>query len=160
MSLRLILRLIILVASVSVGIVGILMIRSNTLSGLLFGFSVVVGAIGVAIVSLFKIAVFGKTYPDDGFGLLSERQGTSFVTFLVFLLGALLIFLAMRGIYNGVLPAFGSDPYLVFAQAPLRYLLSFSVLFFGGAGLVWLSWKVWRTRKASGKPGAISNRKR
>jgi hypothetical protein len=135
------------------------MIRSNTLSGLLFGFSVVVAAIGVVVVSVFKIAVFGKAYPDDGFGLLSERQGVSFGSFLVFLLGALLIFLAMRGIYNGVLPAFGSDPYLVFAQAPLLYLLSFSALFFGGTGLVWLSWKVWRTRKASRKPGAISNRK-
>ena len=150
MSLRSIIRLIAFAASVSIGIAGLYIMKAENWAGLLVGFAcVVVAACGV-VVSVFRIPVFGKAYPDSGFGVLSESQGNALGSILVFLLGALVLFLAARGVYRGVVPVLGSGPDVTFAQAPLDYLLSCAVWFGGGGGLVWLSWKVMPHRKARG----------
>jgi hypothetical protein len=150
MSLRLVIRVVILVASICIGFAGLSMITSDNWSGLLLGFSCMVVAVSGAVVSIFKMPVFGKAYPDSGFGVLSERQGVSCGAVLVFLFGTLLVFLALRGVYRGAIPAIGSGPDIVFAEAPFRYLLSFVVWSGGGACLIWLSWKVARSRKTKG----------
>lgn len=150
MSLRSIIRLIAFAASVSIGIAGLYIMKAENWAGLLVGFAcVVVAACGV-VVSVFRIPVFGKAYPDSGFGVLSESQGNALGSILACLLGALVLFLAARGVYRGVVPVLGSGPDVTFAQAPLDYLLSCAVWFGGGAGLVWLSWKVMPHRKARG----------
>lgn len=147
MSSRSVIRLVVFVASVCIGVAGMHMIKADNWAGLLLGFCCIAVAVSGVVVSAFKIPVFGQAYPDSGFGVLSDRQGNTFGSVLVFLFGALLIFLATRGIYRGAMPALGSGPDIVFAQAPFRYLLSFAAWFGGGAGFVWLSWKVGSYRK-------------
>ena len=154
MSLRSIIRLVVLVASVLIGIAALYMLNSGSVAGLLIGFSCMVAAVSGVVVSVFRIPVFGNSYPDSGFGVLSERKGSVFGAVLVSLLGALLLFLAMRGVYRGAMPALGSGPDVVFAQAPLRYSLSFLVWCGGGASLIWLSWKVARSQKSKGDRAA------
>jgi hypothetical protein len=154
MSLRIVIRLVVLVASIGIGIAGMRMIKSDNWSGLLLGFSCMAVAVSGAVVSVFKMPVFGNAYPDSGFGVLSERQGISSGAVLVFFFGTLLVFLALKGVYSGAMPALGSGPDIVFAQAPFRYLLSFVVWSGGGACLIWLSWKVARSRKTKGNRAA------
>ncbi|MEC5387849.1 hypothetical protein VVD49_19105 [Uliginosibacterium sp. H3] len=129
-----------------------LMVRSGNGAGLLVGFCTLVAAFCGVVVSVFRIPVLGKARPDDSFGLLTDRQGNAIGAFLVFLLGALLIFLPLRGLFKGSMPALGAGPDLVFAQAPLEYLFSFAVWFCSGTGVLWLSWRVGRARKTRATP--------
>lgn len=146
-----VIRLIAFAASVSIGIAGVSMMKAENWAGLLVGFACVAAAVCGVVVSVFKIPVLGKAYPDDGFGLFSETQGNAFASAMVFLFGVLVLFLAARGVYRGVVPVFGSGPDVTFAQAPFDYLLSCTAWFCGGAGLVWLSWKVMPRKKAKGR---------
>ncbi len=154
MSLRSAFRLLVLVASVCIGIAGLSMLKSDNWAGLVVGFSCLVVAVSGVVVSVFRLPVFGNGYPDSDFGVLSERQGSAFGATLCFLFGVLLVFLAMRGVYRGAMPDFGAGSDVVFAQAPVRYLLSFLAWFGGGAGMLWLSWKVASSRKKQGKSTA------
>jgi len=89
------------------------------------------------VLTVFKLPVFGKRrFQDSGFenSVLSQSQGRVFGIFLGLIFGGVPIFIALRGVFRGVIPAPWSAPDIAFAQAPVLFLLSFAA--FAGGGLL------------------------
>lgn len=84
------------------------------------------------------------------FSAARQRQRGDAIGFaFCMLFGAVIVFIAVRGVYSGTMPALGSGPDIAFAQAPGRYLLTLAGLTGAGVGLMWLSWKARKTARRS-----------
>lgn len=105
--------------------------------------SPLIGFFALAVL-LFNLPILGPRYEESGFGMLSERQGNKAGAVVLFLFGAALLFIALRGLYNGRMPAVMSDGDFVFSLAPAKFVLAFLAWAAGGSGLVWLGSRIWR----------------
>lgn len=97
-------------------------------------------AIVIAIVAfagiLFNLP-FARRYPREEFGMSSSLElGVGSIGILIF--AAVPIFIAVRGVYTGVLPALGSGPDITFANSPMQFLGIFFLWLAGGLGVSWL----------------------
>ena len=98
--------------------------------------AVLVAFFALAMV-LFDLPVLGdRSFEDSGFErtVLSPWQLKIFGIFLAFLFGGAPLFIAVRGLSRGVIPAPWGAPDIVLAQAPFRFLLACAL--FAGAGAV------------------------
>lgn len=139
MSLRRIFALIALAASAMTWHAGQHQLAETFLGPLTLMLAPVMGFFAAAVL-VFNLPILGRPQPDSGFGLLSERQGHAFGAVVTGLFGALLIFIAVRGLARRAMPALGDGPDLVFLQSPLGFVLAFAVWASGGAAMVWLAW--------------------
>lgn len=109
---------------------------SSALGGILFIPAVLV-AFFALVVAIFNLPILGEgSFEDSGFErtVLSPWQLKAFGIFLALLFGGAPIYIAVRGLFRGVVPAPWAAPDIVLAQAPLRFLLACAV--FAGAGVL------------------------
>lgn len=105
-------------------------------------------AIGAAAVLVFDLPMkrAGPAFVDSGYDLASPVDfGASCLGILLF--AAAPFFIAVRGVYRGVLPALGSGPDIAFTVAPGRFLLSLLVFVAWGLGCLFLLRKTWLARR-------------
>jgi hypothetical protein len=122
-------------------------LNGSILSPLALFFAALIGLLAIAAL-IFNLRAFAQQYEESGFGLLSERQGTTLGALVLSAFGAMLLFVGFKGLYIGHMPAIGSGPDLIFAKAPVRYLLAFATWVTGGFALVCLAWLAWRHARA------------
>ena len=106
----------------------------SALGGIFFIPAVLV-AFFALVVALFNLPILGEgRFEDSGFErtVLSPWQLKVFGIFLALLFGGAPIYIAVRGLFRGVIPAPWRAPDIVLAQAPLQFLLACVV--FAGAG--------------------------
>jgi hypothetical protein len=146
MSLRRLVYLIILASAGWLWYLG-----TNALSATMLGPVLVLSAFLVGIPALlgliFNLTLLGRPQPDSGFGVLSERQGTAFGSWLVLLFGALLLLAAVKGVVVGHMPSIGLEADVHFSRAPFHFVLTWLAWVSAGLGLVWLSRKVGRRNR-------------
>lgn len=112
---------------------------SAALGGILFIPAVLV-AFFALVVAIFNLPILGDprhgSFEDSGFErtVLSPWQLKVFGIFLALLFGGAPIYIAVRGLFRGVVPAPWKAPDIVLAQAPVHFLLACAV--FVGAGVL------------------------
>jgi len=108
----------------------------SALGGIFFIPAVLVAFFALAVV-IFNLPILGQArFEDSGFErtVLSPWQLKVFGIFLALLFGGVPIYIAVRGLFRGVIPAPWRAPDIVLAQAPLHFLLACAV--FAGAGVL------------------------
>ena len=108
----------------------------SALGGIFFIPAVLV-AFFALVVALFNLPILGEgRFEDSGFErtVLSPWQLKVFGIFLALLFGGAPIYIAVRGLFRGVIPAPWRAPDIVLAQAPVHFLLACAV--FAGAGVL------------------------
>ena len=108
----------------------------SALGGIFFIPAVLV-AFFALVVALFNLPILGEgRFEDSGFErtVLSPWQLKAFGIFLALLFGGAPIYIAVRGLFRGVIPAPWRAPDIVLAQAPVHFLLACAV--FAGAGVL------------------------
>lgn len=112
---------------------------SSALGGILFIPAVLV-AFFALVVAIFNLPILGDpkhgAFEDSGFErtVLSPWQLRIFGVFLALLFGGAPVYIAVRGLFRGVIAAPWDAPDIVLAQAPLRFLFACAV--FAGAGVL------------------------
>ena len=119
----------------------------SALGGIFFIPAVLVAFFALAVV-IFNLPILGQArFEDSGFErtVLSPWQLKVFGIFLALLFGGAPIYIAVRGLFKGVIPAPWRAPDIVLAQAPLQFLLACAVFAGGGVLLAVLIVKgIWR----------------
>lgn len=106
---------------------------------------VAIGAVGVLLFNL-PARRSGPVFADSGYNLANPTDfGVSALCILLFATAPL--FIAVRGVLRGVLPAFGSGQDVAFSTDPWRFLFCFAVFVAWGVGCLYLLWRVWLSRK-------------
>lgn len=108
----------------------------SALGGIFFIPAVLV-AFFALVVAIFNLPILGEgRFEDSGFErtVLSPWQLKVFGIFLALLFGGAPIYIAVRGLFRGVIPAPWRAPDIVLAQAPVHFLLACAV--FAGAGVL------------------------
>ena len=108
----------------------------SALGGIFFIPAVLV-AFFALVVAIFNLPILGEgRFEDSGFErtVLSPWQLKAFGIFLALLFGGAPIYIAVRGLFRGVIPAPWRAPDIVLAQAPVHFLLACAV--FAGAGVL------------------------
>ncbi|MGJ3703346.1 hypothetical protein [Variovorax sp. AFSI2.2] len=120
----------------------------SALGGIFFIPAVLVAFFALAVV-IFNLPILGQArFEDSGFErtVLSPWQLKVFGIFLALLFGGAPVYIAVRGLFKGIIPAPWSAPDIVLAQAPLQFLLACAVFAGGGVLLAVLIVKgIWRT---------------
>jgi len=119
----------------------------SALGGIFFIPAVLVAFFALAVV-IFNLPILGQArFEDSGFErtVLSPWQLKVFGIFLALLFGGAPIYIAVRGLFKGVIPAPLRSPDIVLAQARLQFLLACAVFAGGGVLLAVLIVKgIWR----------------
>jgi energy-converting hydrogenase Eha subunit A len=110
---------------------------SSSALGGIFLIPAVLVAFFALVVVIFNLPILGSArFEDSGFEntVLSPWQLKAFGIFLALLFGGAPVYIAVRGLFKGVISAPWGAPDIVLAQAPLRFVLACVV--FAGAGVL------------------------
>ena len=130
-------RAIALVIFLGATFVAIEMRQGSSALGGIFLIPAVLVAFFALAVAIFNLPILGeRRFEDSGFEhtVLSPWQLKVFGIFLALLFGGLPLYIAVRGLVRGVIPAPWDAPDIVLAQAPRHFLLACAV--FAGAGVL------------------------
>ncbi len=111
-------------------------------------------AVLVAIIALgafvFNVPLGPPNYTDSGFGMHEPvGKGLGKLGLLVF--AAAPLFIAVRGIYRGVIPSLISDQDVVFGQAPIDFLANLGIWVCLGGAVLFLIHQVSASDRARSK---------
>lgn len=135
---RRLIALLVLIADIYVAVA----VGHSDIVGLIVQIVAVFVGIAAAAILLFDLP-FARPGPprDSGFGMSEPvGRGIGFFGLLLFALAPL--FIAARGIYQGRMPAFGSNPDILFSQRPGGFVLMLLVWLAIGLAVLWLFFKV------------------
>jgi hypothetical protein len=113
-------------------------------------FAFLIGLLALAVL-LFNLRwSHQEPLPDSGFGL-SDRVGRGIGSLGILLFAAAPLFIALRGVWRGVMPALGDGTDALFAASPLRFALLLAAWLAFSAVAFWLWWKVRTSPPAEGR---------
>lgn len=120
------------------------------------GIFMLLGYLLAAVVAILAVGVLVFNLPwrrpgppvlDSGYDIASPVDfGLSTLGILLFALAPL--FIAGRGLWQGVLPTLGAGPDVVFAQTPYRFLAVLALWLAWGLAVLWLLYRTSGVRKA------------
>lgn len=143
---RRVIALLVLIGDIAVA----LNVGHDSIAGLIVLIIAVFVGIAAAAMVLFDLPL-GRRQPvqDSGFGMF-EPVGRGIGYFGLLLFAAAPLFIAARGTWQGRMPAFGSNPDILFSQRPGSFVLMLLAWAAIGLGVLWLFFKVWRSQPAGG----------